>query len=187
MVPAHKTKIMIHCLATSREWGVARSAEQMVDDVRRWHVQERGWSDIAYAEIIGYDGDRAKGRDLNDDGNTWDDQGAGARGHNADTIHLALAGGRGGNAFDGFEAHFTRAQEAALLEAIDEINTAAGRKLTVIGHNDVAAKACPCFDARAWWAERSERAAAKPSASQPSSAWAAIVRAIANAFSGGKA
>ena len=155
-VPAHKTKIMIHCLATPPSWGEGKTAEQMVAEVRLWHTRDRGWSDIAYAEIIDYGGHRAKGRDLNRDGNTFDDTGAGARGHNSDTIHLALAGGRWpdgrwGEATDAFEDHFTPDQDHALRSAIIEINRLAGRKLKVLGHNEVdPSKGCPAFDVQAW-------------------------------------
>ena len=155
-VPAHKTKIMVHCLATTPAWGHGKTAEQMVAEVRLWHTRDRGWSDIAYAEIIDYAGHRAKGRDLNNDGNTFDDTGAGAKGHNTDTIHIALAGGRWpdgkwGARTDKFSDHFTPAQDRALREAIAEINRLAGRTLKVLGHNEVDPnKGCPAFDVPAW-------------------------------------
>ena len=155
-VPAHKTKIMIHCLATAPDWGQGKTAEQMVEEVRLWHTRDRGWSDIAYAEIIDYSGRRAKGRDLNNNGNTFDDTGAGAKGHNKDTIHIALAGGRWpngswGSRTDEFSDHFTPAQDRALREVIAEINRLAGRELKVMGHNEVdPAKGCPAFNVQAW-------------------------------------
>jgi len=155
-VPAHKTKIMIHCLATPPSWGENKAAAQMVKEVRQWHTRDRRWSDIGYAEIIDYEGVRAKGRDLNSDGNTFDDTGAGAKGHNKDTIHIALAGGRWpdgtwGASTDKFSDHFTPAQDKALREAIAEINRLAGRKLKVMGHNEVdPAKGCPAFNVQEW-------------------------------------
>jgi len=166
-IPRHKTKIMIHCLATRPAWGRGKTAVQMVDEVRQWHVNDRGWSDIAYAEIIDYEGRRAMGRDLNRDGSSYDDTGAGAFGHNHDTIHLALAGGRWedgrwGERADAFSDHFTPAQDRALRQAIEEINTLAGRKLRVIGHNDVSSKGCPGFDVAKWL-----RAAPEPSTGNP--------------------
>ena len=155
-VPAHKTKIMIHCLATPPSWGKHKSAEQMVDEVREWHVVDRGWSGIAYAEIGDYEGHGAPGRDLNNDGNTFDDTGAGARGHNSDTIHLALAGGRWpdgnwGSRHDKFSDHFTPEQDRWLRETIAKINRLAGRELQVLGHNEVdSSKGCPAFDVQEW-------------------------------------
>jgi len=159
-VPAHKTKIMVHCLATPPVWGRGKTAEQMVREVTPWHTNPkphgRGWSAIAYAEIIDYEGRRAKGRDLNNDGNTFDDTGAGAFGHNTDTIHIALAGGRWpdsrwGARTDKFSDHFTPAQGKALREVIAEINRLAGRTLKVLGHNEVdPGKGCPAFDVQEW-------------------------------------
>jgi hypothetical protein len=154
-IPKHKTKIMIHCLATTPAWGLAKTAETMVREVRDWHVGGNGWSDIAYAEVIDYQGNRAKGRDLNDDGSTFDDTGAGARGHNTDTIHIALAGGcwpdgRWGERTDKFSDHFTPEQDRALRDVIAEICRMAGRHLKVMGHNEVAPKGCPAFDVQAW-------------------------------------
>jgi len=168
-VPPHKTKIMVHCLATPPSWGEGKSATQMVPEVTSWHVKDRGWSDIAYAEIIDYEGARAKGRDLNDDGNTFDDTGAGAFGHNVDTIHLALAGGRWpdgrwGARTDAFSDHFTPEQDRALREAIEEINRLAGRELRVLGHNEVdPGKGCPAFDVQVWL----QNAPAAPSTKNP--------------------
>lgn len=167
-VPAHKTKIMIHCLATPPSWGKHKSAEQMVAEVRLWHTRDRGWSDIAYAEIGDYDGHGAPGRDLNNDGNTFDDTGAGARGHNRDTIHLALAGGRWpdgrwGVRTDAFEDHFTPEQDRWLRETIAKINRAAGRELRVLGHNEVDPdKGCPAFDVQEWLKDASVAPVTKP-------------------------
>ena len=41
-VPAHKTKIMVHCPATPPSWGERKSAGQMVTEVRLWHTRDRG-------------------------------------------------------------------------------------------------------------------------------------------------
>lgn len=173
-VPSHKTTIMVHCLATTPAWGQGKTAEQMVREVTKWHTnrppQGRGWTAIAYAEIIDYAGARAKGRDLNNDGNTFDDTGAGAAGHNRNVIHIALAGGRWpdgrwGEKTDKFPDHFTPEQDRALREAIAEINRLAGRELKVIGHNEVSTKGCPAFDVQEWL--KAAPVAAAPVAPKP--------------------
>jgi hypothetical protein len=157
----------------------------MLVEVRDWHVKGRGWSAEAYAEIIDYEGRRAKGRDLNYDGNTFDDTGAGASGHNHDTIHIALAGGkwedgRWGEATDRFSDHFTPAQDKALREVIAEINALAGRELWVIGHNEVnPGKGCPCFDVSEWLADKPEPVLSHPDpAEQRPTGFAALLTAL---------
>ena len=36
------TKIIVHCTATPE------GREVDVDEIRKWHVDERGWSDVGY-------------------------------------------------------------------------------------------------------------------------------------------
>jgi N-acetylmuramoyl-L-alanine amidase len=175
MVPAHKTTIMVHCLATQKSWGKGKSAVEMVKEVRKWHVEDRGWRDIAYAAIIDYEGAWAPGRDLDKDGDVWEETGAGATGWNKNTIHLALAGGHGGNADDKFSDHFTEAQNNTLRMLIARINREAGRTLALKGHNEVANKACPCFRVRPWYAEV---APIKKPKSDIQNIFAAIIRTL---------
>jgi hypothetical protein len=149
-IPAHKTKIMIHCLDTPKSWRKNQKAATIMREVTRWHVEERGWAGVAYAALCTYSGDEAMGRDLDHDGDVWEETGAGASGHNRDTIHLALQGGKGGAADDAFSDHYTPAQDAWLRSVIAAIQQAAGRELQVMGHNEVSAKACPCFNVGEW-------------------------------------
>jgi len=149
--------VMVHALATPFGWRMNESVQSVVEEVRRWHVQERGWSDIAYAEVIHFNGRRGRGRDLNKNGNVWDDIGAGAKGWNKNCIHIALNGGKGSSADDLFGDHFTVEQDEALRNAIHDVFDWLGREVPVIGHNDVAAKACPGFDAKRWWKGQPKR------------------------------
>ena len=48
--------IVIHCAATPEGRNVS------VDDIRRWHVDERGWSDIGYHWVVELNGDLKQGR-----------------------------------------------------------------------------------------------------------------------------
>ena len=150
-VPAHKTSIMVHCLATSKQWGENKSAAAMVKIVHDWHTRDRGWSAIGYAGIIDPTGGFALGRDLDRDGNVLEETAAAARGWNTNAIHIALAGGRGSDERDNFSDHYTFQQGDTLRAIIAEINQIAGRELALMGHNEVAAKACPGFNVTEWY------------------------------------
>ena len=59
-------------------------------------------------------------------------------------------GGHGGSAKDKFEDHFTPAQKFALLKLIDGLKAQYSTITKVTGHNQYAAKACPCFNVPAF-------------------------------------
>lgn len=140
----HIDEIIIHCTATRPDWWRTRTSNQKVAEIKRWHVQERGWSDIGYHYLIDRNGTVVEGRPL---GRT----GAHVRGHNKGTVGVSLFGGHGGDANDKFEDHYTPQQKTALIALINQIDPQG--KMKVSGHNDYAAKACPCFkvaDPRGW-------------------------------------
>lgn len=167
-IPTHKKVVVLHCLATRKSWGLKKSIDWVVGEVRKWHVRDRGWDDIAYAIIIGFGGGIGLGRDRDNDGDVWDETGAGAKGWNVNGIHLALVGGYGAAADDEFFDHFTRAQEIALLKQLKEIEELSGRTLVAVadiaelkalgphqlglmGHNQLANKGCPGFNVKSWY------------------------------------
>lgn len=149
---------MVHCLATSKGWANGKTAAKMMEVVTRWHTdpkpEGRGWSAVAYAAIIAYNGTFALGRDQDRDGNVLEETAAAARGWNGNAIHLALAGGRHSHEHDAFSDHYTPEQDRTLRAMIAEIEAIAGRKMKVMGHNEVAAKACPGFQVGPWYASR---------------------------------
>lgn len=131
------TEVCLHTTATTKSWMHGYTVEEKAAEIRRWHVEERGWRDIGYHYVIDRDGSVAKGR------SSWE-IGAGVAGHNNGVIHIALVGGHGGASTDSFFDHYTSAQELALRALLREISKQT--PLTLIsGHNDYAAKACPCF------------------------------------------
>lgn len=128
-----KTTIIIHCLDTRGDQDVG------VDEVRRWHVEENGWSDIGYAYLIRRSALIEHGRDLDGDGDVDDEVGAHAYGFNRESIGIALAGGMP-------NFNFTWAQLLQLRHLVQDIMKRNPSIEKVIGHNDVSAKGCPMFD-----------------------------------------
>ncbi|MCF6304399.1 MAG: N-acetylmuramoyl-L-alanine amidase [Rhodobacteraceae bacterium] len=151
-----KTILVIHTLAVRRNWMIDATVQQQVDEVTRWHTKERGWKAIAYAQIIAQNGTKAGGRDLDGDGDFYEEIGAHAKGFNVEGIGIALTGGLGGKATDKFRDHYTQAQRFALWDTIYEIRKRFG-DLEIIGHNEVSAKACPCFNVQEFLAEGDPR------------------------------
>lgn len=127
--------IVIHAAATPPGMDVG------VEEIRRWHVDERGWSDIGYHYVIRRDGRFEAGRPI-------ERQGAHARGYNENSIGVCLVGGvdEDGNADCNYTA-FQWTQLAILIEGLMKAYPDA----EVLGHRDLGSnKACPVFDVKAW-------------------------------------
>lgn len=136
------SEIIIHCTATKPDWMERQPTSAKVDEVRKWHVTDRGWKDIGYHYLIDRDGTVAHGRPL-------DQVGAHTQGHNTGTIGISLIGGFGSSADDAFDTNFTSKQEFALRKLIEELKY----KYSIVkvsGHNEYAAKACPGFRVGKW-------------------------------------
>jgi N-acetylmuramoyl-L-alanine amidase len=128
-------KIIWHCSATPD------GRDVKLETIREWHMRERGWSDIGYHYVIELDGTIQMGRPLIR-------AGAHVAGHNAHSIGICYVGGTDtkGRAKD----TRTKTQTAALHKlTVGLLQRFPGA--TVHGHNEFAAKACPCFDVRADW------------------------------------
>jgi hypothetical protein len=65
-----------------------KPTSEKVAEVRRWHVQDRGWKDIGYHFLIDRDGTVAKGRPV-------EQVGAHTMDHNVGSIGISLFGGHG--------------------------------------------------------------------------------------------
>jgi len=143
------TEIIIHCAATRPNWMEGKSVEEKRDEIKRWHVQDNGWSDIGYHYVIDRSGRVAPGRSL-------DQAGAHTLGHNAESIGVCLIGGHGSSANDAFDANYTSEQDQALRVLINELKVRFPGIVKVSGHNDYTkAKACPGFQVSRWLASRS--------------------------------
>jgi len=123
-------KIIIHCADTPD------GADFDVDDIREWHVNERGWSDVGYHYIILLDGTIQKGREDSVNG-------AHVQGHNSTSVGICYIGG--GNSLD----TRTTPQKVSLVHLISVLKRMYNNA-EVLGHRDFdgVTKECPCFDAK---------------------------------------
>jgi len=135
-------EIIIHCAATRPGWREDESTISKIEEVRRWHVDGRGWSDIGYHFLIDRDGTVEAGRPVSR-------AGAHVRGHNRNSIGICLFGGHGAAATDNFYDHFTPEQDAALRKLIDTLVGQYG-SLDISGHNEYSVKGCPGFQVGDW-------------------------------------
>lgn len=123
------TEIIIHCSATPE------GQDYTVRDITRWH-KERGFNTIGYHYVVYRDGTVAKGR-------PDDTPGAHCTGHNAASIGICYIGGLDKATRQPKDTR-TAAQRVALRELVRSLlNQHPGA--TIHGHNEFAAKACPCF------------------------------------------
>ena len=129
------TELILHCADVRPDWMAGQSLPDTVAEIRRWHVEQRGWRDIGHHWVIDRDGAVASGR-------RETEIGAHVESHNRGTLGICLLGGFGASADDLFEKNFTQAQATAVNRLIGEIK---GRTMIriVSGHNDYAKKACP--------------------------------------------
>ena len=125
-------KIIIHYTETPLDRKVT------VDEIRKWHTEERGWSDIGYHYIIYFDGTLHDGRPV-------EKVGAHCAGQNKDSIGVCYIGG-----IDE-EGKKTDTRTLDQKEALrDHLMYLKGLypEAVVYGHNDFSDKDCPGFDAK---------------------------------------
>jgi len=129
-------KIIIHCSATQEGKEISAST------IDKWHLK-RGWNGIGYHYVVLLDGTIEYGRSIYK-------QGAHVKGENEGSIGICYNGGveseRGSNGK--WIAKDTRTPEQnesllLLLKTLKKMHS----KATIHGHNEFAAKSCPCFDA----------------------------------------
>lgn len=125
-------EIIIHCSATPSGRDVTAA------EIDKWH-RERGFLRIGYHYVVRLDGSLEVGRPL-------DMVGAHCKGHNVNTIGIVYVGGIDEN---GQYADTRTAEQRVTMDALISFLVKSFSKiLTISGHRDYAAKACPCFDAR---------------------------------------
>lgn len=139
------THIVIHCSATPE------GREVSVKEIDRWH-RAQGFAKIGYHYVIHLDGSIDKGRDESE-------AGAHVAGWNANSIGICYIGGVDANDINKAKDTRTPAQKAAMEKLVREL-LVKYPGAEVLGHRDFpdVKKACPCFDARKWWAEVNTKA-----------------------------
>jgi len=140
--------LVIHCTATPE------GREVSSDEIRKWHTDPvskggRGWSQVGYTDLIHLDGKVERLVQNNEDAyvDGWEVTN-GATGYNSISRHIVYAGGV---AKDGKTAKDTRtpAQQMALENYVKDFYRSFPN-VRIIGHREVAAKACPSFDVQKW-------------------------------------
>lgn len=145
----------IHCSATKEGQWFDHT------DIIRFHTQSkekggRGWDRVGYRYIILLDGTLVQLRDYDDDGFiTAKEITYGAKGYNHCSAHICYIGGldKNGNPKD------TRTPEQ--IKTMDSFFVGkviyAQPNVIIKGHNEVANKACPCFDVQEYISDLKQR------------------------------
>ena len=121
-------KIILHCTATPE------GREVTVADVTAWH-KERGFRTIGYHYLVYLDGTVVRGR-------REEEIGAHCLGQNAGSIGVCYVGGLDSRGKP--KDTRTAAQCVALRNLVEGLQRRYPHA-TLHGHNEFAAKACPCF------------------------------------------
>lgn len=144
--------LVIHCTATPEGREVTSAA------IRHWHTDPvskggRGWKQVGYTDMIHLDGKVERLVKNNEDANVdpWEITN-GAKGYNAISRHIVYVGGVDANDVKKARDTRTPAQKEALKRYVLDFHKRFP-KVKIIGHNEVAAKACPSFDVQKWLKE----------------------------------
>lgn len=125
-------ELIVHCADTPE------GKDFTVDQIRSWHLQ-RNFSDIGYHYVIYRDGSIHLGRNV-------DISGAHCTNHNTISIGICYIGGRAPVGTDPKDTR-TPEQKKALLNLLKDLKKLYPQA-SIHGHNEFAAKACPCFDVK---------------------------------------
>lgn len=143
--------LVIHCTATPE------GREVSAEEIRRWHTAPpseggRGWKQVGYTDMVHLDGTVERLVENNEDDvvDPWEVTN-GAKGHNRAARHIVYVGGV---AADGKTPKDTRTPEQrSALEAYVKDFHRRFPRVRIVGHNELAAKACPSFDVQKWLKE----------------------------------
>lgn len=143
--------LVIHCTATPE------GREVSAADIRRWHTAPisaggRGWRQVGYTDLFHLDGrvERLVGNNEDEYVDDWEITN-GATGLNTVSRHIVYAGGvDAGNVRKAKDTR-TPAQMEAMKRYVLDFHRRYPA-VEIVGHNQLAAKACPSFDVPEWLA-----------------------------------
>ncbi len=139
--------LVIHCTATPEGREVSQA------DIRQWHTSPppkgRGWKQVGYTDMIHLDGKTERMVPNNED--AWVDPWEvtnGAKGYNSVSRHLVYVGGLASDAKTSKDTR-TAAQLKTMTAYVRSFHQRFP-DVEIVGHNQLAAKDCPCFDVQKW-------------------------------------
>lgn len=141
-------RLVLHCTATPE------GREVTSKEIRAWHTNPvnrggRGWSQVGYTDMIHLSGKVERLVDNNEDANVdpWEITN-GVKGCNSTSRHVVYVGGV---ARDGKTPRDTRTpSQLKAMEAYVKDFHHRFPDVRIVGHNELAAKACPSFDVQKW-------------------------------------
>lgn len=132
--------LILHCSDTPP------NREVTEEDIRQWHIVERGWSKYGYSKLFQRSGNVLDFYDIDND--QWVEANEitnGAVGFNRNSVHWCFAGGKiGANGLVEPDKILTSNQMIAFKVEINEF-LKYHPQVVVIGHNQVSTKLCPGF------------------------------------------
>lgn len=137
-IPQRIDKVFVHCTATYSDW----SKEKLL----KFFKESRGWDKPGYHYYVHMDGTIDTLVNLNNDKFIqYDEIAYGAKGHNSKSIHIAYSGGIDitGKAKD----TRTEIQKQTINLLVHSLKYKYPW-VTIYGHNEVTAKACPSFNSK---------------------------------------
>lgn len=140
--------LVIHCTATPE------GSEVTADDIKRWHTlappMGRGWKQVGYTDLFHLDGTVERLVTNNEDANVdpWEITN-GVAGYNGISRHIVYVGGVDVSNVKKEKDTRTTAQREAMKHYVLEFHRK-HPQVKIVGHNQLAAKACPSFDVPQW-------------------------------------
>jgi len=140
--------LVIHCTATPENRDVKAS------EIKAWHCSPppigRGWKQVGYTDLLHLNGKWERLANNNEDAvvDPWEITN-GARGYNGISRHIVYAGGISADGKQTPKDTRTSAQLESLKRYVLDFHQK-NPNIRIIGHNEIAHKACPSFDVQEW-------------------------------------